>query len=148
MPGASAPCKNSLIRVVEIIEAFADQLYDESTWPINFPMEMMFFMFDTVIAGPSAGAGQDAKRNLEAAGPSGDIVSTARLFEQLFLATKDPTGEKKMTLQDLYSDPTCVEEIQEGFVRLYLGSSEHRPLMVEVHADFDDRRRLRGRAMW
>ena len=50
----------------------------KAVWPINFLMEMMFFMFDTIIAGPSAGTSQDAKRNLEAAVPSGDIVSTAR----------------------------------------------------------------------
>ena len=135
--------QNSLIRVVEVIAVFADQLYDEAKWPINFLMEMMFFMFDTIIAGPSAGASQDAKRNLEAAVPSGDIVSTARLFEQLFLAVKDPTGEKRMTYQDFYNDPTCVEEIHEGFVRLYLPSSEHRLLMVDVHAEFDDRRRTK-----
>ena len=116
-------------------------LYNESEWPLNFLMEMMFFMFDTIIAGPSAGASQDAKRNLEAAVPSGDIVSTARLYEQLFLAVKDPSGEKRMTFQDFYNDPTCVEEIHEGFVRLYLNSPEHRLLMVEVHAEFDDRRR-------
>ena len=135
--------QNSLIRVVELIAVFADQLYDEATWPINFLMEMMFFMFDTTIAGPSQGASQDAKRNLEAAVPSGDIVSTARLYEQLFLATKDPTGEKRMTYQDFYNDPTCVEEIHEGFVRIYLPSSEHRLLMVDLHADFDDRRRTK-----
>ena len=38
-----------------------------------------------------------------------------------------------MTFQDFYNDPTCVEEIHEGFVRLYLNSPEHRMLMVEVH---------------
>ena len=138
---AAGSLQSSLIRVVEVIAVFADQLYDEAVWPINFLMEMMFFMFDTIIAGPSAGASQDAKRNLEAAVPSGDIVSTARLYEQLFLAVKDPSGEKRMTFQDFYNDPTCVEEIHEGFVRLYLNSPEHRLLMVEVHAEFDDRRR-------
>ena len=48
-----------------------------------------------------------------------------------------------MTYQDFYNDPTCVEEIHEGFVRLYLPSSEHRLLMVDVHAEFDDRRRTK-----
>ena len=83
----------------------------------------MFFMLDTVIAGPSMGTGQDAncKRNLEAAVPSGDIVSTARLYEQLSLAVKDPsgvTGEKKMTIRDFYNNHTCVKEIHEDFVKL------------------------------
>ena len=73
--------------------------------------------------------------------PSGDIVSNARLYEQLFLAVKDLEGEKKMTFRDFYNDPTCVGEIHEGFVRLYLNSPEHRLLMVDVHAEFDDRRR-------
>ena len=135
--------QNSLIRVVELIALFADQLYDEATWPINFLLEMMFFMLDTTIAGPSQGASQDARRNLEAAVPGGDIVSTARLYEQLFLATKDPTGEMRMTYQDFYNNPTCVEEIHEGFVRIYLPSAEHRLLMVELHADLDDRRRTK-----
>ena len=135
--------QNSLIRVVELIALFADQLYDEATWPINFLLEMMFFMLDTTIAGPSQGASQDARRNLEAAVPGGDIVSTARLYEQLFLATKDPTGEMRMTYQDFYNNPTCVEEIHEGFVRIYLSSQEHRLLMVELHADLDDRRRTK-----
>ena len=40
--------QNSLIRVVEVITNFANQLYDEETWPITFLLEMMFFMFDTV----------------------------------------------------------------------------------------------------
>ena len=133
--------QNSLIRVVEVITNFADALYDEATWPITFLLEMMTFMFDTVISGPSAGAGQDAKRNLEAAVPSGDIVSTARLYEQLFLAVKDPSGEKKMTFKDFYNDFTCVEEIQEGFVNLYLPSQEHHLLMIEVLAEFETRRK-------
>ena len=46
-----------------------------------------------------------------------------------------------MTFRDFYNDHTCVEEIHEGFVKLYLNSPEHHLLMVEVHADFEDRRR-------
>ena len=36
-----------------------------------------------------------------------------------------------------------MEEIHDGFVRLYLPSSEHRLLMVDVLAEFDDRRRTK-----
>ena len=133
--------QNALIRVVEVITNFADSLYDPATWPITFILELMIFMFDTVIAGPSAGAGQDAKRNLEAAVPSGDLVSTARLYEELFLAVKDPSGEKKMTFRDFYNDFTCVEEIHDGFGKLYMNSPEHLPLMIEMLADFEDRRK-------
>ncbi len=133
--------QNALIRVVEVITNFADSLYDPATWPITFILELMVFMFDTVIAGPSAGAGQDAKRNLEAAVPSGDLVSTARLYEELFLAVKDPSGEKKMTFRDFYNDFTCVEEIHDGFGKLYMNSPEHLPLMIEMLADFEDRRK-------
>ena len=123
--------QNALIRVVEVITNFADNLYVEETWPITFILEMMLFMFDTIIAGPSAGAGQDAKRNLEAAEPSGDIVSSARLFEELSLAVKDPSGSKKMTYKACYNDITCVEEIHEGFVGIYLTSPEHAEVWMQ-----------------
>ena len=133
--------QKSLIQVVEIITNFTDSVYVEGDWPITFLLELMFFMFDTIICGPSMGAGADAKRNLDAAVPGGDFIFTARLFEQLSLALKDPSGEKKMTIRDFYNDHTCVEEIHEGFVRLYLHSTEHETLMPDLHVDFANRRR-------
>ena len=100
----------------------------------------MFFQLDTVIAGPSANASLDAKRNLEAAVPSGNIVSSSRLYEELFLAVKDPNGKKMMTMKMFYNDLTCVEEIHEGFVALYKDSHEHHNIMVEIMAEFAMRR--------
>ena len=101
---------------------------------------MLFFQLDTVIAGPSTNASNDAKRNLEAAVPSGDIVSSSRHYEELQLAVKDPEGKKKMTMEHFYNDQTCVEEIHEGFINLYSGSPEHNGIMVDMHAEFAQRR--------
>jgi hypothetical protein len=54
--------------------------------------------------------------------PSGDIISSARLCEDLPLAVKDPNGKKHMTMEQFYNDHTCVEEIHDGFVAMYASS--------------------------
>ena len=94
----TGPLQDSLIRVLDEVTQLADDLYDEEEWPVTFLLELFFFLIDTVIAGPSAGAGMDAKRNLARAVPSGDLVSSARLFEKLSLAVKDPNGKKHMSI--------------------------------------------------
>ena len=50
---------------------------------------------------------------------------------------KDPSGEKKMTMKDFYNDHTCVEEIHEGFVSVYIqanyfGQSSSRHLTASL----------------
>jgi hypothetical protein len=140
---ATGALQDSLIRAFDVVSNFAESFYVDSgpqQWPVTFLLELLFFQLDTVIAGPSTNASNDAKRNLEAAVPSGDIVSSSRLYEELQLAVKDPEGKKKMTMKQFYADQTCVEEIHEGFVALYNASPEHQNIMVHIHAEFAQRR--------
>lgn len=57
----AGPCgalQNSLIRMIEVVSNFADSMhFADGEWPVTFLLELMFFMLDTVIAGPSVGAG-------------------------------------------------------------------------------------------
>ena len=141
--GQTGDLQHGLIRAFDVVCKFADRFYmegDRPEWPITFLLELLFFQMDTVIAGPSTNASLDAKRNLEAAVPSGNIVSSSRLYEELFLAVKDPNGMKQMTMIMFYNDLTCVEEIHEGFVALYKDSPEHHNIMVEIMAEFAQRR--------
>ena len=140
---ATGALQDSLIRAFDVVTHFADRFYVDGGaqgWPVTFLLELLFFQLDTVIAGPSTNASNDAKRNLEAAVPSGDIVSSSRHYEELQLAVKDPEGKKKMTMEHFYNDQTCVEELHEGFITLYSGSPEHNGIMVDMHAEFAQRR--------
>ena len=140
---ATGALQDSLIRAFDVVSHFADRFYVDGGaqgWPVTFLLELLFFQLDTVIAGPSTNASNDAKRNLEAAVPSGDIVSSSRHYEELQLAVKDPEGKKKMTMEHFYNDQTCVEELHEGFIALYSGSPEHNGIMVDMHAELAQRR--------
>jgi hypothetical protein len=139
--GGCGPLQTSLIRVIEVVTYFASTRYAQTLlWPVNFLVELMLFLLDTVIAGPKATSSWDARRRLDAATLAPDLLSTARLLEPLHLAVKDPTGNKKMTVTEYYNDETCTEEIHEFFVQIYSNSAEHAPMMIEISAECANRR--------